>query len=109
LNIRSSVTIQDHDSKFGTWLDDVDIKNKTVKATSKAHNLRLAKVPGTLRYYAPSALLAVADPRLRWQPIVFTNAGARATKVNQLIDKLEPFGMCFPSPVYLTYDKISSS
>ena len=30
--------------------------------------------------------------RIRWEPIVFTNAGSRATKIKQLTEKMEPFG-----------------
>jgi len=47
--VRTSLSIRDHDSKFGTWLDGTDIKNQTVNATTKNHALKLAKVPEVLR------------------------------------------------------------
>jgi len=52
LATRSTITIQDHDSKFGTWLNGTDIKNKTVPITMAENTLKLAKLPENLRYLA---------------------------------------------------------
>jgi hypothetical protein len=48
---RSTITIQDHDSKFGTWLNGTDIKSKTTKVTSTDNSLKLAKMPDVMRYF----------------------------------------------------------
>jgi hypothetical protein len=90
LNTRTAVSIQDHASKFGTWLDGAEIKDRTVTATGTSHTLKVAKMPDTLRYWFTGVF---AYDSLSWQPIVFTNAGSRAAKVRQLTEKLEPFGM----------------
>ena len=44
------MTIQDHASKFGTWLDGAEVKDRTVTATGTSHTLKVAKMPDTLRY-----------------------------------------------------------
>jgi hypothetical protein len=50
-DVRTSLSIRDHDSKFGTWLDGTDIKNQTVNATMNSHALQLAKMPEVLRCF----------------------------------------------------------
>lgn len=48
---RSTITIQDHDSKFGTWINGTDIKSKTIEVTSTDNTLKLAKMPDVMRYF----------------------------------------------------------
>ena len=95
MSSHTTLSIQDHGSKFGTWVDGAEVKDKTVMVTGTTHTLKVAKVQDTLRYIT---LWMYVHDSLSWEPIVFTNAGSRAAKVRQLTEKLEPFGIPFKQP-----------
>jgi hypothetical protein len=82
--------IKDHDSRFGTWLNGTVVKGETIEVTSAENTVKLAKMPENIRY--ATCPNGIAHYSIRWEPIVFTNAGSRATKIKQLTDKMEPFG-----------------
>lgn len=93
MDARSTITIEDHASTFGTWLNGAEIKNASVEVTSVDNVLKLAKMPASMRY---DSLCDATYDSLRWQPIVLTNANMDPAKLEQLTDKLEPFGPSIP-------------